>query len=82
LRETIGVPPTAAERVQLAESLATWRAALGEERYKAVWSSGLVLPTEHAIDEARHHAATSRRAQYRSTLPGSFPVCLMCYTRN
>jgi tetratricopeptide (TPR) repeat protein len=58
LRESIGVPTTAAERVQLAESLATWRAALGEARYASAWSAGRALPTEHAVDEALRVAPT------------------------
>jgi hypothetical protein len=48
-RETVSVPPVAAERAEYHRSVADARSALGEEAFAAAWAAGRALTLEQAI---------------------------------
>jgi predicted ATPase len=68
LRQSIGVPLTAAEQVKLEKGLEPARRALTTSTGRTAWLEGWVMPVEKAVEEVLRTASSTGRSQVASPM--------------
>ena len=69
LREELGAPIPASERVRYETGLARTRSAVGDEAYERAWAAGRALSLDDAVAEALHIARQIAQSAETPTRP-------------